>query len=137
MNYVEELDEILRKLALKTLEYDDRFDDEKEEKEKILIESRAYADARKRYLDHFADYITVGEIYYVINYKNGDKSKPIIEKMKLYKTSGEKKISYYFTYLLNRNEWLMLKKPDLILSKSHLSKRVFPSYSLAKQKAGL
>ena len=73
-----------------------------------------------------ADNLIVGNNYFVIMYRNGDKYLPYVEEMKLYKVSKKSvKCSYCFTKNLNIMKYSS-GTPDLVLaSKKGLAERVF------------
>lgn len=73
-----------------------------------------------------ADNLIIGNTYFVIMYRNGDKYLPYIEEMKLYKISQKSvKCSYCFTRNLNITKYSS-GTPDLVLaSKKGLAERVF------------
>lgn len=134
MNYAEALRELIKD---KTSKLAKTYDEE----EIIKLKSRisAYKESLSLYLEHFTDNIISGDIYYVINYENGNKANPVIDKMKLYKITKSKngRSTYFFSYALKRNEWLA-RKPDLVIkSKAMIEERVFTDLKSAEEKLGI
>jgi hypothetical protein len=70
--------------------------------------------------------LVIGNVYYVIMYRDGNKFLPYIDRMKLYKvTQGAVKPSYCFTKNLESGRYHS-NHPDLVLnSKKGVMERVF------------
>lgn len=83
-------------------------------------------DALKLIESSVADNLIIGNNYFIIMYRNGDKYLPYVEEMKLYKVSQKSvKCSYCFTRNLNIAKYCS-GTPDLVLaSKKGLAERVF------------
>lgn len=96
----------------------------------MTVEQERYVAGLKDALDlienSVADNLVVGNTYFVIMYRNGDKYLPYIEEMRLYKVSNKSiKCSYCFTRELNITKH-RTGTPDLVLaSKKGLAERVF------------
>lgn len=78
------------------------------------------------------DLVVIGNIYYVIEYRNGRSYMPEISKMKLYQIRGESRKVYFFSRNLEANI-LNTALPDIkINGKNMLRRRVFFTYEHAK-----
>lgn len=98
--------------------------------QEMTVEQERYVaglkDALELIENSVADNLIVGNTYFVIMYRNGDKYLPYIEEMKLYKVSQKSmKCSYCFTRKLHIAKYCS-GTPDLVLaSKKGLAERVF------------
>lgn len=103
---------------------------EKNQSQEMTSEQERYVSGLQDALDlienSVADNLIIGNTYFIIMYRNGDKYLPYIEEMKLYKISQKSvKCSYCFTRNLNIAKYSS-GTPDLVLaSKKGLAERVF------------
>lgn len=83
-------------------------------------------DALKIVENSISDNLVIGNIYYVIMYRDGNKFLPYVEEMKLYKVAqGTVKPSYCFTRNLKDGRYHR-NQPNLVLnSKKGLMERVY------------
>ena len=82
-------------------------------------------EAVKYIQDGIVDLTVVGNNYYVICYQDGDKHFPYVEEMRLYfiKRNDPKRGDHY--YFSKNTEPYYRGKPDLILTRKGIQKRVF------------
>ncbi len=131
MRFCEEMEELIRSTRLKITKLDE---DEIEERNRLKYLLEGYKTALKIFESNLRDSLIVGEIYYVINYKDGLTTMPIIEKMKLYKIA---KRQYCFTYDLKKNGWILKENQNLRLGAKEVTKRVFANEAIARKAIGL
>ena len=73
--------------------------------------------------------LVIGNIYYAIMFKNGDRRYPYIQKMRLYRINEKKKPAWCFTLFYKTTP-----TPDLVLySRGGLTTRVFSDLEDAKR----
>lgn len=134
LNFVEELETLIHDRSIWMTQHPND-----EEYETIRIKTAGNREALRIYLEHYVDNLMIGEIYYVVNYANGNKANPFIERMKLFRIAkySNGRDRYYFTYALKNNEWLA-RKTDIVLgSKAAIRKRVFFTQKEAEEAIGI
>lgn len=131
MRFCEEMEELIKKTGVKLIQLDE---DEIEEKNRLKYLLEGYKTALKIFESNLRDSLIVGEIYYVVNYKDGLTTMPVIEKMKLYKIA---KRQYCFTYDLKKNGWILKENQNLRLGAKEVTKRVFANEAMARKAIGL
>ena len=131
MRFCEEMEKLINETGVKLIRLDE---DEIEEKKHLKYLLEGYKTALKIFEANLRDSLIVGEIYYVVNYKDGLTTMPIIEKMKLYRIA---KRQYYFTYDLKKNGWILKENQNLRLGAKEVTKRVFANEAMARKAIGL
>lgn len=131
MRFCEEMEELIKSTNLKIVKLDE---DEVEERNHLKSLLEGYKTALKIFEKNLRDSLIVGEIYYVVNYKDGLTTMPVIERMKLYKIA---KRQYCFTYDLKKNGWILKENQNLRLGAKEVTKRVFANETMARKAIGL